>query len=316
MPPIQWYDRCVVALPEITDRHMMRERYEAISLGHNEVVLTFVTAGNRNRLTRAWTLLTLNEDLTLSETPFEVPPPLLKSESAMTVCERCLVVYNYWERANLYVFDLETRVWEAIVPSTDVAPPKRLSTTLITLSGRLLLIGGNDLCDVWTFDFGARRWIALKYNIERPLCFCEKPMIFDHSCYLVGSRDGTKNNYGFRLSDFHGRDLTYTNEESVISTSSGLLRYYHAETHIGVGYRRVILNALIGSLGGFPDAQVYDVVACQISRAESIPVRCGGWGKGVTAAMLNPTTAVVVGYRDVVVVDIGSHLQVSEFFSD
>ncbi|GIQ85552.1 hypothetical protein KIPB_007240 [Kipferlia bialata] len=312
MPPNKWYDRCVAGRPVVTLEEDERLFPLTVSLGHNQVLITYTT----NSCERLWKLLTLREDLTVSETAMWTPVSSV-SRPAMAVFDGYLVVYSVASvsedsdalEATMYLYSLEKRVWETVEHCNDVCPSPAEESILFTLNGHL---SGGYKGDLWCFDIKTRVWTDLHLNTPRCIiCDYEIPLVTADSCYFLSRR-------GFSLS-WQGGSLV-SRDEKVISHSTGLsMPYTPIEASIGDGSQRVVLSSMTATRYGLQTtcaAHVLDSVSMEMVPLESIPVRCGGWGRTVTAAMLNPTTAVVVGYRDVVVVDVGSHLQTSEFYSD
>ncbi|GIQ81228.1 hypothetical protein KIPB_002154 [Kipferlia bialata] len=153
MPLEQWYDRCVVALPEITEEAEERLFPQVVPLDNNEAMLTYQTAGED----QVWRLLALNDDHTVTQKPLIVPKVLGLAERP-TIARvgnyviACGVSTGDFQASGLPEelffgrYSIEAQAWDETIPapSINLQPMKRPSLCAIGDTGpsRFLLAGG------------------------------------------------------------------------------------------------------------------------------------------------------------------------------
>ncbi|GCA63513.1 hypothetical protein KIPB_010369 [Kipferlia bialata] len=178
---------------------------------------------------------------------------------------------------------------------------------------RVMVAGGFDknwasLSDAWLLDTDTKQWTQVG---DLPRHLSDGRVIVSHAdtCLFPGAQGVM----GFSMSLQDG-DLVSVEEPWTFS-SRGTREPPAVEACLGIdNYQHILLSSLVEG-EAMTSAYLYDVVSQDLIPCQGVPVRSTGVDPA-SATLLNPTTAIVVGITDTVVVHLLPRVLSPECCSD
>ncbi|GCA62980.1 hypothetical protein KIPB_007100 [Kipferlia bialata] len=296
-----WYDRCTVALPEITDIAEKRLVPQLVSLGHNEAMLVYRTRRPN------WRILSLFNG-SLLETVLNVPPilALKRTDPVLTKLGTSVVVYartvqDSTRGSVVYRFTLDDRVWQEVVIAGECPPPRALPVFFPIEDSQLIMACGLDEEDVdtppqdiWQLDLREKIWTSLGQlpsTANRPQ---DNAVLLDRYCVFPRRQGGFS--VSFQDAGWVSEDSNWvlcSRREMELNDVFEILGSYLKRLFIFRPRHRQALDSLPVCL--------YDIVSGDLVPCEPLPLYASS---AYSATMLNPTTALFVGSTKTLLVDV------------